>query len=493
MSISVETTSDLTDRGRGLAPGRLRFLGSTAISVGIQGPTGGIVFLPAAMAGLVGASGPLAFLLAVVAMLPVAYAFGMFSTEFNSAGSAYKFNGTALGPSFGFLSCWMLLIVYVLYAGSTIAATTNELQPLLHQVSLNITWQIPAAVVSAIMFFLAYRSIRLSALVVLALEGVSLLLVLIVGLVVVAKGGFGGHSVSLSPFKSHGLGFSALTLGLVFAFTGFSGFEGAATVGEETRLPRKVIPAAIFASLVIGGGAYVFGSWISTIAFPSSDALAKQSVPFVTLTHQFVTPWMGTVINIAAVISSFGACLACVAAASRLLFALGRDGFISRRLGETHPVYRSPAKAVCVVAVVAIAAMYILSFKPPIDDFAYLATWGADLIIAVYAFTVISALVYLVRRRRRPLGMLISVVGIAVLGVVIKDTVHPVPVFPYNILLYLAGSIIVIGLIILAVFPGYRRRLRSSPLFNAHLSYEDAPALTGTDGAEPALAGPIGL
>lgn len=36
---------------RRLASNSLRFLGSVAISVGIQGPTGGLLFLPALMAG----------------------------------------------------------------------------------------------------------------------------------------------------------------------------------------------------------------------------------------------------------------------------------------------------------------------------------------------------------------------------------------------------------------------------------------------------------
>jgi len=74
---------------RRLASNSLRFVGSVAISVGIQGPTGGILFIPALMAGIVGSRGPFAFFIAILAMLPIANVFSAFSREYASAGAAY--------------------------------------------------------------------------------------------------------------------------------------------------------------------------------------------------------------------------------------------------------------------------------------------------------------------------------------------------------------------------------------------------------------------
>jgi amino acid transporter len=48
-------------------------------------------------------------------------------------------------------------------------------------------------------------------------------------------------------------------------------------------------------------------------------------VPLVTVTDIYVAGWMGELVNIGAVVSLFGASLACVVGASRILFALGRD------------------------------------------------------------------------------------------------------------------------------------------------------------------------
>jgi amino acid transporter len=60
-----------------------------------------VSFLPALMAGIVGAAGPFSSGIAVIMMLLVAYAFVAFTREFAPAGSVHAFNGTAMGPTYG--------------------------------------------------------------------------------------------------------------------------------------------------------------------------------------------------------------------------------------------------------------------------------------------------------------------------------------------------------------------------------------------------------
>ncbi|HVA22430.1 MAG TPA: APC family permease [Candidatus Micrarchaeia archaeon] len=452
-------------RPQGLAAGSLRFLGSTAISVGIQAPTAGIVFLPALMAGIVGTRGPLAFALALAAMLPVAYVFGMFSSEFSTAGSVYAFNGAALGPTVGFLSGWMLLATYTLYASATVAGTTNVARALLGSAGIHPPWVAVAVVLLVAGWTISHRAVRVSAGWILALEAVALTLVAVIGVLVVVRGGYHGHASLAAPFDPAGLTVNLLVLGMVFAYTGFSGFEGAATCGEEVRRPRRVIPHAILVSLLVGGGAYVFGSWVETIAFPSARVLAGHSVPLVAVARLYLSPDAATAVNVAALVSSFGAQLATLNAASRLLFALSRDGFITSRLATVHPRHRSPARAVAVVAAVALAGVLALAGTSPLAAFTATATWGADLIVGVYGLTTLAAATYLIRRRRRPFGIAVSLVGLAVLGLILEQTVVPLPAFPFDLLLGLAGASVAVGLAIPLAFPGYRHHLAQSPLF----------------------------
>jgi amino acid transporter len=94
----VDEATAAAGPARSLRRGSLRFLPTAALPVGIQGPTAGVIIGPAIIAGIVGQPGALAQVLALVAMGFVAYAFVAFTRSFNTAGSVYAFNATALGP-----------------------------------------------------------------------------------------------------------------------------------------------------------------------------------------------------------------------------------------------------------------------------------------------------------------------------------------------------------------------------------------------------------
>jgi amino acid transporter len=445
----------------------VRYLGATASAVGIQAPTAGVTFLPALMAAIVGEAGPLAFLLALCAMLLVSYAFVVLSADFASAGSVYAFNGRALGYGYGFVSAWMVLGVYIAYSSSIYASNANFMESLAGSAHVAMAWPLFAFLFWALALALAYRRISVSTLLIFALEGVAIVLVGIVAVAVLLKGGAGGRGVSVAPFTSGGIPIATIGLGVIFAFTGFSGFEVSATLGEETSRPLRVIPVSMVAALLVSGGIYVVMSWVETIAYPSATALAGQSVPLVDIAGRFVAPAMGTLVNVAALISGIGAQLATVNGANRLLFALARDGFGPRILSRLNRGQRSPVGALTVVGVVSIIALvpFMLNGTTPIEAFFYLATYGADLIIIAYLLTSIAALVWSIRHGHtgaiRVVGLLAA---IAVMAYIIKGTVYPIPEAPFDLCIYAAGITIVAAIVLLLV-PRLRANLSHSPLF----------------------------
>jgi len=462
-----------------LRAGSLRFAGTVANSVGIMAPAAGVSFIPALMAGIVGGAGPLSMILALGAMLLVAYAFVTFTRVFNSAGSVYTFNGRALGVTYGFISAWLLLGVYTAYAASTYVSNANALRVLLAEPGPHAAggvlvwvaqhWIVLAVALWALTVWFTHRSIRLSSLVIFACEGVALTLVAIVGVTVVAHGGFGGHSLSLAPFTARGLPVATIGLGVVFAFTGFSGFEVAATLGEEAKLPARVVPISMVAALVLAGVVYTLMAWVETIAFRSPGALAASaanSVPLADVATAYLSPVMGTLVVCASLISGVGAQLACVNGATRVLFALGRDGFGPAWVARVHPRHRSPSGALLVIAVLSLIAFLPLIGGNPLTAFFYLATYGADLIIVAYLMTVVAALVWSWQHgRRHPLHLAILLAGIAALAYILRTTVYPVPAFPFNLLIYLTGAMLVLGAGLILLVPGLRCRLSGSPLF----------------------------
>lgn len=485
---SAQTLADRVDAstapsgsGGSLRRHQLRFPRTIALSVGIQGPVAGVIVGPAVLAGIVGGAGALAYLLGLVAMGFVAYAFVIFSRSFNSAGSVYAYNGSALGPTYGFASAWILLLVYLSFAAGVYASTADIAQTLLASFGIDAWWVWFALAGFVLTMIFSYLSIGLSSIVILACEGVAVILLAVVGVVVMAKGGYHHHALSASPFQLHGVALGVLGLGVVNAFGAFSGFEGAATLGEETRRSTRTVPAAITWSLIGAAGIYIVFTWIANNAYPSPAVLAADPAPFVHLATVDIGSAMGKVVNIAGVISAFGAQLACINAANRLLFALSRDvtpaGGRSRRLlTRIDGRFGSPVGALAVTGAASGIGLMAFSFEASaLRALTIIVEFGAYLIIVAYLLTVIAAISWLWRRDRRPVPLIVFGVGMAVLGYVLYDTFVPFPPAPFDWIIVVAGGSVLLGVAI-AIIPAVRARLHASPLLLATRRATSTPA-----------------
>src|SRR6516162_8623581 len=159
--IAAAAYPEAGETGR-LREGHLRFFRTIAESVGVQGPTAGVVIAAAILASVSGGGTALVQIVAAVAMGFVAYAFVIFTRGFNSAGSVYGFTGAAAGPRFGFLSAWTLTLVYAGFAGADYVVTADEARPAFGTVGLNLAWQVYAVIAFVLVMALAYLDIKIS-------------------------------------------------------------------------------------------------------------------------------------------------------------------------------------------------------------------------------------------------------------------------------------------------------------------------------------------
>lgn len=465
LAVLVDEATGAAAPGRSLRRGSLHFLRTAALPIGIQGPTAGVIIGPAIIAGIVGEPGALAQVLALVAMGFVAYAFVVFTRSFNTAGSVYAFNGAALGPGYGFVSAWLLLLVYTSFAAGVYAATADIGQALLASLGAHPGWLWLGLAGAALALALAYTSIGFSSLVILACEGASIALITAVGIAALAAGGYHHHGVTTAPFSPHGVSLAVLALGVTAAFGQFSGFESAATLGEEARRSTRTIPAAIAWSLVGAAAIYIFFTWIVYSSYPGPAAVAASPAPLVHVARTYLGSGAAIAVNAAGVISAFGAQLACLNAASRLLFALGREtSGPSSVLTRTWRHYGSPVGALTIAGAVSVAALLALGFGRTATRAATLIIqYGAYLILAAYLMTVAAALAWTWRTRRRPLPLAILAAGTAVLGYVVYRTFAPFPAAPFGWVVLAAAASAAAGAMILLV-PGLLPRLHRSRL-----------------------------
>ena len=142
---------------------------------------------------------------------------------------------------------------------------------------------------------------------------------------------------------------------MVYSVLCFAGFEGAATLGEETINPRRNIPIALLSTVLGSGVFFMFVAYCEVIGFGSAGIhdLAGSQAPLNDLALRYMSPPLAIALDLAAATSCFCGVLGCLAAGGRVLFALGRAG-LSPSLGRIHTRFGTPAVAVSVAALLII-------------------------------------------------------------------------------------------------------------------------------------------
>jgi amino acid transporter len=423
---------------------------AVGISVALMAPSMAANINPQGVIGTVGRAVPLTFVLATVGVLLVSYTFVRLTQKFHHSGSVYGFVGATLGARSGVVAGWGLLGTYIFYAVVTATAAGRFFSSFLDSLGI---WTSPPAWAPFLLAILALAGVyaltvspvRRGTRFLLGVEGLTVLLILVVSVIVLAKlaGGSapGGKGVTFSPFTVEpGTDSSNLFLGVVFGFLSFAGFEAAATLGEEARQPRRDIPRAILGTAVFGGLYFIFVTWVEVQGFGTDaagqKAFAGSGSLLGDLGSQYVGSWVGDLISLGASISAFGCALACAVGASRLLFALGRDGVAPASLSGVSEHNRTPVAAARAVVGAALVIIVVLGVAYRGDDspsysvFANSGVIGTLILLVAYVLATLGAIRLLFfsgdsSTPRREL--VVPVLALVILGYTIYRNVLPYP------------------------------------------------------------------
>jgi amino acid transporter len=416
------------------------------VSVGLMAPSMAANINPQAGAPSVGRAVPLAFLLAAVGVLLVAYVFVRLCQYFRHAGSVYAFVGGTLGARAGVVSGWGLLGTYTFYGVTTSSVVGIFGTSFLKSVGV---WANPPSwapfvligTVLVLAWLLTVMPARRGTNVLLTVEGATVALILVVSVVVLVRLLSGhapaGQHFTLSVFTvPAGTGVSAVFLGVVFGFLSFAGFEAASTLGEETAHPHRDIPRAILGTAVFGGVFFVVVTAVEMMGFGTNDtgvtAFGNSSSLLGDLGSTYVASWIGQAITLGATISAFGCCLACTVGGSRLLFSLSRDAFGERGIGRTSS-FGTPSRAALLVAgimAVIIAGCVVLFHAKAEDTFVWGGTIGTLILLVVYILATLGSIMLVFVRRKLPVArwqVVIPLAALVLLGYTLYRNVIPYP------------------------------------------------------------------
>src|SRR3954462_6259071 len=168
---------------------RLGQLGTVSISIGVMAPTLAMSITGIAAARLVGRAAPLAYVVAAIGVMLVAYGFVRLSGEVASAGSVYAFVHHAAGPRAGFVCGWAMLGTYLVFPAVSISAIAVFGRALLASTGIadHAAWLPLAPAGWGVVACIPTRDVRTAARSLLGIELVSVTLILVLMAIVVVR------------------------------------------------------------------------------------------------------------------------------------------------------------------------------------------------------------------------------------------------------------------------------------------------------------------
>ncbi len=302
-------------------------------------------------------------LIAMIAMMLTAVSYGRMATLYPAAGSAYTYVGRGLNPHLGFLAGWAMFLDYLI-------------QPLLNGIYGALTIKrffpfIPYAVLAAVfvgtMTLLNLRGIRTTAyanivLLTIMCAVIGVFMILAVRYLFHLQGWAGVFSIQ--PFYDpKTFNPRVIWTATSYAALTYIGFDGVTTLAEDVKNPkRNVMLATVLVCLftgIVGGLEVYLGQRVwPDFRFPNVETA------FMDVAHRVGGPLLFQALGIVLILASVGSGLTGQVGAARLLFGMGRDNVLPRKLfAYLDPKRNTPTRNIWLIGIVAYIGTLFVSYE----------------------------------------------------------------------------------------------------------------------------------
>ena len=441
----------------------LNFWEVLAQAIALISPSMTAALIVPLMFGTAGTTGWLCYLLGTIMLLFVAFNLNQFAKRYTSAGSMYEYTVKGLGPKVGGLSGWCLIWAYMFIGIAGVTGFTHFASKLLAQAGATGYLSHPSITLFAICmvmaWFLAFKDITFSTILMLIFEGVSVAVIVILAILALSKTG----AIDTAQLHPTGHGLKDIGLGVVVAVFSLVGFECATAFGEESKKPLITIPRAVIASLLLTGAFFVFITYVETHALATNNPTLDQlDAPLSTLSENLGVKWMGVIISFGAMSSFFALAMSCLNAGSRIAFTMGRYGIFPISIGSSHKHNLTPHIAITAFAVVQflIPTVFMLlsyagmndklAINSPFDVFNDAGLFGAMGFCGAYVLISLATPFYLKKiGELKPKHWILAIAALVLLCIPIVGTVWPAPAYPLNYFAYIFGAYVLAGVILM--------------------------------------------
>ena len=365
-----------------------------ALMIGVGTMVGaGIFVLPGAAAALAGPGSSIAFVLAGAIAMLTALSASELATAMPASGGPYHFINKGLGPLLGSiagLGNWLgLAFATAFYA----VGFGNYVDPLMANLNLGVVAAVPLSgpqigglVAATVFVAVNYLSTDGTG----DLQNVIVIVLLGILGTFIALGATQVQLSEITPIFPQGSGPGAILPTTALVFVSYLGFAQVATVAGEIKEPGKNLPRAMVGGVLLVTTIYAVSMLILLGVVPL-DAVAGEGTAIAIGARAVFGGFGIGVIGVG--LLTFGGLLATassanasVLSASRINYAMGRDGLMDTRLSEIHDRYNTPYRSIALTG--ALILVFIVA-----GQVNALAKAGSVLHLLVYGLLNVSLIV----------------------------------------------------------------------------------------------------
>ncbi len=360
MSSLPDHTPPYTGHTAAQQPGLRHSIGmSQAVALYIGAVLGsGILIAPGLAAQMAGPSSLIAWGFMTLLILPMALSMGLLSARFPNAGGVSHFVTLAFGPRAGALTGWFFLMSVPI--GAPVAALTGA-----GYMTAAMGWSdsiriLLAALILAAGLVANWIGMQLAGRIQIAVV-LSIIAVLTFAIVAAMPH---MQMVHFTPFLPHGwlpVGQSAAML-----FWCFIGWEAVSHMSEEFRNPQQAAVRGIMIAAVIVGILY----FLTALAAVGTQSYLHggPDTSLVWMISLTLGPWGAILAGLTGLFICTATIIAYVGAASRVAYALSRQGYAPRWMSKLSQRYRTPAGGLafltgCFAVVMLLYGSHVLSLS----------------------------------------------------------------------------------------------------------------------------------
>lgn len=427
-----------------------RVLGKWSLTaIGIGAIIGGGIFVLTGTGAYYNAGPALAlsFVIAGIACVFAALCYAEFASILPVEGSAYAYAYGTVGEIFAWIIGWGLILEYAMGSMTVAVSWSGYFGKMLKMFGLHMpVWlttdpqtyyasggtgfsmNLPALLIVLLVISILVRGTKGAA------KANNFIVVLKVSAIifVIIAGAFFIDAANWTPFipeattivengvshKAYGL--AGIVAGAAAIFFAYVGFDAVSTQAGEAINPKKDVPFAIIASLVICTVLYILVSLVLTgmMHYTDFNPLGKYpdaiKAPVAYAFDIAGQPWAGYIITIAATVGLISVLMVMIMGQSRIFLGMSKDGLIPKTFSKVDEKSGVPRKNLFILgAVISVVAAFT-----PINDLAHMTSFGT-----LFAFTMVCVAVWMLRIKEPNLQRNFKVPAlpvIAVLGICIN-------------------------------------------------------------------------